>query len=476
MINAFVRKFLLILALCPLIHFAYGQQFKTLDSLAAEMIKNHYVKGIAITAVHDGKIVYEKGFGYADERNVMNDNTRLYIASNTKAFTGLAMAQLISKGLIHLDDPLSKYIAPEYFPVSIAVDSIFIQQVLSHTHGLSNDPLIFRTAYSGEYPDDLRELLKFTTYRKGKPDHSFRYSNLGYILAGIIIEQVTGKSWKRYIDEKILGPLDMLQTTALLPVNETVALPYRFDSEQLKLKKTGNTLHAAGGLFSTTTDLGKWLLLLTGTGPGNFMNDTLRELYETTLTDAEQSMGPFTVTGYSFGWAQGRFFDVPLRLHFGTFPGYESFMSYIPGKQDGVFVFVNESEAGIRVAGMLAAVYYASVLKNNNPLKTADPFLSVIEKTKAGYKPFDAQFINADSKALSPGIYTSDEYGTLQVSRSAGHYIFKLGELESPAFKGKENNELLVEWTPGIIEHLFWEEKKSGYRYDDVGFFAKRGE
>ncbi len=468
------KKYLVIFSFFSGIHAARGQEFKTLDSLAREMVKNHYARGISVTGVHGGKVVFEKGFGFADEKNPMNDQTRLYIASNTKAFTGLAMAQLVNKGLIHLNDPLSKYIDPKYFPDSISVDSISIQQVLSHTHGLSNDPLVFRTAYSGEYPADLRNLLKFTSYRKGKPDHSFRYSNLGYLLAGLIIERVTGQSWKKYLDEKILKPLRMMQTTAQVPVNATIALPYRFDTEKLQLEKTGSTMHAAGGLFSTTGDMGKWLLLLTGRDPGNIMTTGLRKLYETRLAGAEQNMGPFAITGYSFGWAEGKFFDIPLRMHFGTFPGYESFISYRPGERDGVFVFVNEAEAGIRIAGMLAAVYYTTLLKNKNSIETAAPFLQMIEKIKTGYEPFEAPIINADSTRLDTGIYFNDMYGTLRVSRSDDHYLFALGELKSPGFKGKENNEIIVEWTPGIIEHLFFEEGKKGYRYDDYGFFIKR--
>lgn len=452
---------------------ALGQDFGRIDSIAKVLIEKYQVRGIAITGIHKGKTIYTKTFGHADEQQPLTTATHLYIASNTKAFTGLAMAQLIDQKRIAIDDPINKYIPAGLFPDSIATGNIRIRHLLAHTHGLSNDPLNFSTSYAGITNGQENKLLQFTSYRGGTQHHKFRYSNLGYLLAGMVIEMVTGQSWQQYIQHHILQPLKMSHTQATVPATGTVALPYRFQHEALSSKKTANTLHAAGGLFSTTSDMATWLAFVSDSTKGLGASSSLYQLYHTPLVPVGESMGPFKFDNYSFGWINGRLLDRNLRFHTGSFPGYESFMSYVPGGQTGVFVFVNEKEAGIRIAGLLTALYYNLLFQEEGTDALENNFMAQVEKIYTNYKPFNAPLMQTGQLDIKPGSYHSKAYGTLIVSAKNGTYRFTLGNLSSPAYASETAGEILVSWTPGIIEHFFLENNGNTLRYDDFGKFVR---
>ncbi len=140
------------------------------------------VAGIQVVVVRGDSLLFQISSGLAnvEKSQSFDAGTGLYIASNTKAFTGLAMMKLVGQGKVNLDDRMTRYINRAWFPDSIAVDDIRVHDLLAHTHGLSYDALTFRTAFAGNAPDSmLPYLLRFTSYREGYPSGQFSYSNLG---------------------------------------------------------------------------------------------------------------------------------------------------------------------------------------------------------------------------------------------------------------------------------------------------------
>lgn len=453
-----------------------SQNFEKIDSLSHHLIEKYNLQGISIVGVQNNDIVYQKSFGKANTANDFSDSTKIYIASNTKAFIGLAISKLAFENKIKYSDPISKYIPKSYFPENIEIDKITIRNLMQHTHGLSNDALVFRTAYSGEYPSDLKELLKFTIYQNDSLSFIFKYSNLGYLLGGIIIKEVTGQNWKDYVENYIIKPIGMSETSAHINFKQDLeALPFEhFSKISISSRKSENTLHSAGGIYSTSGDMGKWLTIFTNSKQTS-INPELLTSYLNDRTVVENRMGPFTMDEYGNGWIYGTLMGEKLYFHFGSFNGYESIMSFQPENKTGVFVFVNERFGGQRISAMLSAYFY--LIKSNN--STADNKIQMFsqfidpmyEKPKKERTIFT--YNNIDELV---GTYFSPKYGNLIVDKNCDGFIFSLGRLNSLAYENEENSGLIIEWTPGIEEY-FTISKKGGIIkliYDDFGEFIKK--
>ena len=470
------KTFIVLILLFLTFNLVYSQDFKKIDELSKQLMEKYHLPGIAIVGVKNGKIVYKFTSGKANEDYDLSESSRIYIASNTKAFTGLALSKLAYENKINFSDPVSKYIPSSYFPANIEINKITVRQLMQHTHGLSNDPLVFRTAYSGEYPSDLKELLKFTVYRLDSLSNEFHYSNLGYILGGIIIEQVTGKNWREYITDNILKKIGMINSTAHMDFSsEEETLPFKYNSDvHLTSRKSENTLHAAGGIYSTLDNMSKWLALYTFNSPVP-IGPKLLKLYLNDRVKVNKSMGPLSMDEYGNGWISGSLMGNKLFFHFGSFYGYESMMSFQPGQNDGVFVFVNEITGGQRIAAMITAYFYLIMSNDTDADSKIKMFTQFIDPL---YKEDNAErkiFTFENSEKIT-GKYYSPEYGNLIVDKNTSGYTFRIGKLESIAYAGEKENEMIIEFTPGIKEHFFITEDsgKTKLIYGDFGTFLKR--
>ena len=157
--------------------------------------------------LQDGSVLYARGIGKADLESgrQVDENTLFYIASSTKSFTGLAIALLEKKGLLRLDDPLSKFLPDLVLQAPLEPRKITLRQLLTHTHGIDNNgPVTFRLAYSGQHtPELLIDLL--SEHGPASQGTDFRYTNLGYNVAGLAIDRLTGRSWKDVLAQEIFG-------------------------------------------------------------------------------------------------------------------------------------------------------------------------------------------------------------------------------------------------------------------------------
>ncbi len=453
-----------------------GQSFEKIDSLANVLITKYNLPGIGIVGVEKDKVIYIKGFGKANQESDFSDSTRIYIASNTKAFVALAIARLANKRLLNYSDPISRFIDINYFPPQIDASKITIRQLLTHTHGLSNDPLVFRTAYSGEYPQNLQKLLKFCEQRGDTLSHDFHYSNLGYLLAGIIIENICGQNWGDYLYQNIFKPLRLNSTTTYMNFPpELEAKPYGYDSYlPISSKKTENCLHAAGGIYSTLDDIGRWLTLFTDREQ-NLVDHSIMDDYLSEGAIAGQSMGPFKMDRYNNGWIKGSLMGGELFFHFGSFKGYESMISYRPSINKGVFVFINERYGGQRIAAMLNSYFYMIAEGDPEADDKIGMFFKFIDPLYQKESEKNRPYFTFDRSSDLTGTYYSEAYGQLIVDKNAEGYIFRLGKLQSKAFVGENENSLIIEWTPGITEkfEIIQDEETVSLKYGEYGTFVR---
>ncbi len=240
-----------------------------------ELVENEKFNGAILVSIN-GKKLINQGFGMSNyELDVPNTSkTKFRIGSVTKQFTAVAIMQLYEKGLLNLDDTLDKYI-PNY-PKG---DKVTIHHLLTHTSGIFNHTSIegfmkniMRNNHSVE---DLIEEFKNLPY-DFEPGTKFSYSNSGFILLGHIIEKISKKSYKQYLQENIFHKLLMDDSgyDDHIQLIKNRASGYSLEGEEKILSNCDfidmSVPHAAGALYSTVEDLHSW-------NKGLFQGDIISE-------------------------------------------------------------------------------------------------------------------------------------------------------------------------------------------------------
>ena len=191
-----------------------------IDSFVQSEMQKEKIPGLALLMVKDGQIVKEKGYGYASLEHMVpvTPQTVFQSGSMGKQFTATAVMLLVEDGKIQLDDPVGKYIegAPDTWK------NIKIRNLLTHTSGLADYPEDFNYRQD-QTEDQLLEMLKKQPL-SFQPGEKWEYSNLGYMLLGIIIHKASGQFYGDFLQERVFQPLGMTTTRI---INEADIIPNR---------------------------------------------------------------------------------------------------------------------------------------------------------------------------------------------------------------------------------------------------------
>jgi len=183
--------------------------------------------GVAVGVVSDQELVWSKGFGFADVKAKvpMTATTKFRMASNSKLFTAIAIMQLREEGKLGLDDPVVKYLP--WFKAKAAGDDdgpITIEQLLSHSSGLQREAGDHWSSYNFPTTEELKSLYS-ERQAAFAPSVRWKYSNLGFAVAGLVVEQVSGQRWADYVEQNIFKPLGMRNSSVDKNV-PGLAVPY----------------------------------------------------------------------------------------------------------------------------------------------------------------------------------------------------------------------------------------------------------
>jgi CubicO group peptidase (beta-lactamase class C family) len=263
-----------------------------------QTVKRYYDVGRfggMVLVAEDGKIVYEKGFGFANaEWNIPNSAKAKYrIGSVTKQFTSMIVMQLVQENKIKLDGTLSDYLP--YYRKDTG-SKVTIHQLLTHTSGIPSytDSREFRNTMRDPVKSPKDFVLKYCSGDLlWEPGSKWAYNNSGYFILGAILEQVTGKPYEVLVRQRIFDPLGMKDTG--YDHSETV-IPDRAsgyerdpagDLQNAQFLDMGAP-YAAGSLYSTVEDLLKWD----------------QALYTDKLLSPELKQKMFTPVknNYAYGW------------------------------------------------------------------------------------------------------------------------------------------------------------------------------
>ena len=264
-----------------------------LDSLAQAYYDEGLFHGSVLVA-HKGKIIFEKGYGYANyEWEIPNNpDTKFDLVSVSKQFTAMAIMILVDEGKLDLDVPVSTYLPG--FDNKI-YNQITCRQLLSHTSGLTRSvlsPFEERKNTDLFMKEDLfSSLNNLEIY--AEPGSKFIYSNGGYSVLSFIIEKLSGMEFPDYLQKVIFKPLNMTGS-GFIHDNEIIknlSSPYSNhigEKKRVQHQNTSMYVRGAGRLYSTVKDLFKWD----------------QALYKNTLLTEGSAKSMFTAvqTNYGFGW------------------------------------------------------------------------------------------------------------------------------------------------------------------------------
>lgn len=242
-------------------------EIKSTDSLSAYIRKSGF-NGVVLVGVQKGRekeVLFKKAFGYKNLNTgePLTTADRFQIGSNTKQFVSAALLKLQEQGRLSLNDSVIQYL-PQY-KNKIQAD-ITIRDLLNHTSGLTNytDKKEFWENPEPEKILTFDDLIEFTLKYPldFEPRSQWKYSNSGYIIAGKIIEELTGESWDQFIKNTFLIPMNMNDTgyTERFESVSEVNPHIKNESGEIIPYKGYNLSWAlsAGALYSTVDDLFKW--------------------------------------------------------------------------------------------------------------------------------------------------------------------------------------------------------------------------
>ena len=263
-----MNKFIYVLAAVFLfaVH-VHGQTEKQtaarIDSLMQQAVQLDVFSGNVLVA-HEGKIMYQKSFGYADweQKIPFNDSTMFNIGSNGKDFTQALICQLVQENKLAFSDPLSKYL--DIFPKAIA-DKITIKHLLTMQSGMGDYMQSPRFRFG-----QLRTISSLLDFIKDEPllfepGTGRVYSNSGYVVLGGVIEKITGKTYEENVRDRILKPLGMTHSMFIYPdtknaVNKAVGTEISLSGSKRTEKRINPGLvpTSAGGMYASVSDLFKF--------------------------------------------------------------------------------------------------------------------------------------------------------------------------------------------------------------------------
>jgi len=297
--------------------------------------------GCAIAVIHNGEVVYKKGFGLANlEYDIsITPSTVFDIASVSKQFAGLAISTLVQDGKIALDDDIRKYL-PE---VPDFGKTITIRHLLHHTSGLRDWPQTLNVAgwrwdevFSFE---DIMRMVKNQKELDFEPGTQHMYSNTGYNLLAAIVAKVTGKSFREWTDENIFEPLHM-ETSHFLDnhtkVMKNLAYSYSPSGNEFVKSPTGLTAYGSSSLFTTVDDLCKWVI--------NFDQQIAvkNPVYTRMLEDGVLING--NKVGYGYGLGLGEAGKLKTISHTGGWAGYRTIIMNFPDEKFSCIILSNAAD------------------------------------------------------------------------------------------------------------------------------------
>lgn len=342
-----------------------GSRQKKIDAIFSSVTAPD-APGLAVLVRHNGKTIFERGYGVRDLRakSRIDARTNFRLASFTKQFTAMAVMLLVRDGKLRYDETLT-----EIFPDFPAYGkSITIRNLLNHASGLPDYEDLMEAAEKANGPlwsaekqiqdAEVLELLKKEKGGKFAPGTSWSYSNSGYVVLGLIVAKASGKPYGEFLRESIFTPLKMNHTLVYQKgKNEVLNRAFGHSMENGSLKETDQSSTSAtlgdGGIYSNLEDLAKW--------DDALRNHTLLSekemqpaLTPVKLNDGSEPHWPTEPNGdnlhpgkpvsYGFGWFLDPYNGHQRMWHTGSTMGFRTVIERFLGENLTIIILSNRTD------------------------------------------------------------------------------------------------------------------------------------
>ncbi len=369
--------------------------------------------GMSAAMVKDQEIVWKGAFGHSniEEEERATSSTIYSVCSISKLFTSVAIMKLYDEGKLRLDDEIADLVP--WFTIEQAYEGsgpITIRRLLTHSSGLPRENFYSHWNEEVEFPTKEQILEKLEDQETLYPAATyFQYSNLAMALLGFVVEEVSGMSYEMYVDQHILGPLNLEDTRSFMPEDlygDQLAIGYTSMNREGKRKRAaffkGNGVDPAAGFSSTVEDLSafaSWQFRLYENEEEEILKpSTLKNMHNVHWMDNDFG----TTWGLGFAVSKGPN-GKKWVSHGGSCPGFRSTLRLNLSENEAYTVMINA--------------------QNTNPTKYANGIYGLMSKVKSGK-------VDSTEAELSEyaGYYAFDGWGESYI----GVWEGKLAQLGLP--------------------------------------------
>jgi CubicO group peptidase (beta-lactamase class C family) len=441
------------------------------DAYVKRVMETFTVPGVAVAIVKDGKVVLARGYGVRrmGEPATVDAATRFGIASNTKLFTATALAILVEEGKLAWDRPVVDYLPAFALSDPYVTRELTVRDLLVHRSGLglgAGDLLWWppSTHRRKEIVRRLRYIPLATSFRS-----AYAYDNVLYLVAGEVIEAVSGRTWEEFVRTRILAKVGMAESDVLhsaaaaggnvagthAEVNDTVRPIAPFLSD--------NT-NPAGGIMSGANDMAKWMMVQLDSGrvaeggrlfsPAS-TSELWREVTPMPIVPPPAGLPHLRpqLSGYALGLDVRDYRGKFLLQHTGGLPGYLSKVAMLPELRVGVAVLTNqESGAAFDAIAYRVLDHYIGVKAPDYPAVYAAIGRKDREELRAAARRAASGRDSTSGPSLPlgryAGTYRDRWYGDVVIERAGGGLAIRFAH--SPSLVGNllhwQHDTFLARW------------------------------
>ena len=295
--------------------------------------------GAAVMIIKDGEILFSKGYGLANlEEEISNTNeTNFRLASITKQFTAMCIMILINHGELDFESTLTDIFSafPSYG------NNITIRQMLNHTSGLVDYESLIPDDASEQVSDwDIYTMMLGLSSTYFTPGTHYRYSNTGYALLAMIVEEKSGLIFSEFLEENIFSPLEMNNSVAHQEgisniINRAYGYSQGNDGYNLDDQSLTSAVLGDGGIYTSLNDMFRW--------DQSLYTDSLvpYEILIEAFTSGELSNGE--KIGYGFGWRVDSYFYRDRVHHTGSTRGFRNVFMRFPDQHISILILTNRN-------------------------------------------------------------------------------------------------------------------------------------
>lgn len=400
----------------------YEEAVKQLDAFIQHEIEDKGLPALSIALVNDQTVVWARGYGMADSqaKTPATADTVYRVGSVSKLFTDLAVMQLVERGALNLDDPITR-VLPDFKPINPFDKQITLRQLMCHRAGLVREPPV------GHYFDPDEPSLARTVESLNRselvyaPETRLKYSNAGIAVVGFALEQTQLQPYPRYVYRTVLDPLGMkhssLEPDPAVTKNLAKAMMWTYDGRDFPAPTFSLGENPAGGLYTSVNDLSHFISMLFagGKGPGGVIvkPETLEQMWKPQFAKAgdERSFG----LGFIVSQFEGR-----RRVgHGGAVYGFATQLDALPDDKLGVVVVTSRDCANAVTSHIADAA-----LRQMLAVKQGKALPKIEETTPL--KPDDARKLAGKYKSGEKTIEVTERYGKVYAFPGAGGFRVEL--------------------------------------------------